>query len=54
MRSTLADDPTLDCQSCGTPVRVLTDAEQQRVAANPYNYVVFCREHRDDARQKGF
>jgi hypothetical protein len=47
-------DPTLDCQSCGCPVRTLTLSEAQQVAANPYNYVVFCREHRDDAIQDGF
>ncbi|WIE81271.1 hypothetical protein [Curtobacterium sp. MCSS17_016] len=48
------DDPTLDCQTCGEPVRVLTYAEQQQVAANPYNYVVYCRQHLDDAIQEGF
>ena len=41
--------PTLDCQTCGEVVRTLTAVEAQQVAENPYNYVVFCREHRDDA-----
>lgn len=50
----MPDDPTLDCQSCGETVRVLTFAEQQMVAANPYNYVVYCRQHRGDANQEGF
>lgn len=33
---------TLDCQDCGDVVRVLTDAEAQAVARNPYNFVVYC------------
>jgi hypothetical protein len=35
---------TLDCQACGNVVRVLTAAEAQRVAANPYDFVVYCRD----------
>lgn len=35
-------EPTLDCQTCGTPLRRLTLAEAQMVAANPYNYIVDC------------
>lgn len=35
--------PTLDCQDCGDTVKVLTDSEAQRVARNPYNFVVYCR-----------
>lgn len=35
-------EPTLDCQSCGEILRKLTAAEAQRVAENPYNYIVFC------------
>jgi len=34
--------PTLDCQDCGGIVRKLSDAEAQEVAANPYNFVVYC------------
>jgi hypothetical protein len=34
--------PTLDCQDCGNVVRKLTGAEAQEVAANPYNFVVYC------------
>lgn len=37
-----ASTPTLDCQDCGNTVKKLTDAEAQQVAANPYNYVVYC------------
>lgn len=35
-------EPTLDCQQCGAILRFLTPAEVQKVAANPYNYVMFC------------
>ena len=34
--------PTLDCQDCGTVVRRLTRAEAHEVAANPYNFIVYC------------
>lgn len=36
------DDPTLDCQTCGCVLRHLSPAEAQRVAANPYNFIVYC------------
>lgn len=39
---------TLDCQLCGDVVRVLTPAEAQQVAANPYNFIVYCRAHREE------
>ncbi len=32
----------LECQDCGDQLRELSDAEAQKVANNPYNYVVFC------------
>lgn len=36
--------PTLDCQACGNVVKILTPGEAQQVAANPYNFVVYCRD----------
>lgn len=38
----------LECQTCGSVVKKLTSAEAQRVADSPYDYVVYCGEHRDD------
>jgi hypothetical protein len=38
----MIQNPTLDCQDCGAVVKKLTDAEAQKVADNPYNYVVYC------------
>ena len=32
----------LECQDCGRELKELSDAEAQKVAANPYNYVVYC------------
>lgn len=43
---------TLDCQQCGAPLRTLSPAEEQQVAAAPYNFVVYCRSCRDDIRQR--
>lgn len=37
------DEHTLDCQACGAALFSLTLAQQQRVADDPYAYVVFCR-----------
>jgi hypothetical protein len=34
--------PTLDCQTCGKPLRELTLSEAAMVAANPHNYIVDC------------
>lgn len=34
---------TLDCQDCGNTVMKLTDAQAAEVAANPYNFVVYCQ-----------
>lgn len=45
---------TLDCQICGKVLRVLTTAETQKVAANPYNYVVFCGECKKYATKEGY
>jgi len=43
-------EPTLDCQTCGEVLQTLTPAENQKVAAAPYNYVVTCAEcKRDEA-----
>lgn len=36
------NDATLECQDCGEVVRILSPAEAQRVAVNPYNFVVLC------------
>lgn len=50
---------TLDCQACGNVIRVLNAAEAQQVAANPYNFVVYCRDRlcqeaaAADARREG-
>lgn len=35
-------DLNLECQDCGEVVRRLSSAEAQKVAHNPYNYIVFC------------
>lgn len=34
---------TLDCQDCGKVILILSAAQAQKVAANPYNYVLQCR-----------
>lgn len=36
------DNPKLECQDCGTTIKMLTAAEAQRVAERPYDYVVYC------------
>lgn len=45
-------EPTLDCQTCGRVILVLTPAENQKVAANPHNYIMDCaackRDRSDD------
>ncbi len=33
----------LECQQCGDELKELTPLEAQKVANNPYNYVVYCR-----------
>lgn len=48
----MSSEPTLDCQDCGAPVRKLTPAEQQEVAANPYNFVVYCVPCRIDRKKE--
>lgn len=42
----------LECQDCGKPLHVLTPAEAQKVAANPQNYIVWCRECRLRIREQ--
>lgn len=37
------ENPTLDCQGCGTTLRELTRAEAAKVADRPYDYIAFCR-----------
>ena len=38
-------EPTLDCQTCGKVLRVLSPAENQQVALNPQNFIVYCERH---------
>ncbi len=33
----------LECQQCGDVIRELSDAEAQKVADNPYNYIIYCK-----------
>ena len=33
---------TLDCQTCGDTIKILSPAEAQKVALNPENYIVDC------------
>jgi hypothetical protein len=40
--------PVLECQSCGVTVRELTAAEARVVAERPYDFIVYCGQHRDD------
>lgn len=35
-------DPVLECQTCGVVVRELSLAEAQKVAENPYAFIVYC------------
>jgi hypothetical protein len=32
----------LECQTCGAKIADLSPAQAQRVAANPYNYLLDC------------
>ena len=41
----------LECQFCGEVVKRLTEEEAQRVAASPYDFVVYCRGCQADARE---
>ena len=38
----------MDCQDCGKVLRVLAPEEAQKVAAQPYNYVLLCAACRAD------
>lgn len=42
----MPDEATLDCQDCGSVVKVLSESERQEVADNPYNFIVYCRDCR--------
>jgi uncharacterized C2H2 Zn-finger protein len=33
----------IECQTCGTPLQQLDEYQRQVVAANPYNFVGYCR-----------
>lgn len=36
--------PTIDCQGCGDILNYLTDAQAQRVANNPQNFIFWCQD----------
>lgn len=38
----LGREETLDCQDCGAVLRVLTPAEAQQVARDPYKFIAYC------------
>jgi hypothetical protein len=38
----------LECQQCGSRLRLLSDVEAQRVARNPELFIVFCADCRKD------
>jgi uncharacterized protein with PIN domain len=38
----MSDQPTIDCQDCGTVLRKLSDEQAQEVARNPYNFIFYC------------
>ena len=46
----MPDEDTLDCQDCGSVVKVLSEKERQEVADNPYNFIVYCL----DCRKRRF
>lgn len=35
-------EPVLECQDCGDVLKRLTPEENQRVAANPHSFIVYC------------
>lgn len=47
----------LECQTCEDVVQELSMAQAQIIADRPYDFIVYCREHRDswkeDARRDG-
>lgn len=45
------DARILECQDCGDVVRRLSAAEQQKVATDPYNYIVYCFACRQERRK---
>jgi hypothetical protein len=32
----------LECDDCGLPLHLMDRSQAQRVASNPYNYIVYC------------
>jgi uncharacterized protein with PIN domain len=36
------DPPTLDCQDCGEPIRVLTQRQARMLAETPYEFLAYC------------
>ncbi len=43
MNPTLYGSEVLECQQCGEVLLELSPKEAQQVAANPYNYIVYCK-----------
>lgn len=39
---------TLDCEQCGNVIKELSDVEAQKVAKDPYNYIVYCQKCKRD------
>lgn len=52
MNPTLYGAETLDCQQCGKILRELSCSEAQQVAANPYNFIVYCTLCRKDVKNE--
>lgn len=48
------NDSVLECQDCGEIILRLSDAEAQKVANNPYNFVVWCESCRRQLRKQLF
>lgn len=41
------DEPSLECQACGFKIRHLDPKEIKDIQYNPYNYVVYCHQHKE-------
>jgi DNA-directed RNA polymerase subunit RPC12/RpoP len=48
----MINEEYLECQQCGSRIRLLTEEEIRKIAINPYSYIVKCntceREDRDE------
>jgi len=40
------DEDFLECQTCGCQIKSLTMAEAQKIASNPYGFIIDCYECR--------